>query len=47
MNGRGPIRFGENVIGWRSTDELESEFYPSDAAGLYSLLDAARERDDP
>jgi hypothetical protein len=35
-----------NVIGRRRADE-QSEFYPSDATGLYSLLDAARERDDP
>lgn len=36
-----------NVVGWRGEDELETDFHPSDAAGLYSIIDAARERDDP
>lgn len=35
-----------NVVGRRPSQE-KSEFYPSDATGLYSLLDGAREDADP
>jgi hypothetical protein len=35
-----------NVRGWRATDKLEADVYPSDAAGLYEILDSAREPQD-
>ena len=35
-----------NVRGWRATDILEADVYPSDAAGLYEILDSAREPQD-
>jgi hypothetical protein len=36
-----------NVVGRRRADHDRDSFYPSDAAGLYALLDAVRELDDP
>lgn len=37
-----------NIVGWRRRDEDDvGSYYPSDVTGLYALLDAAREPDDP
>jgi hypothetical protein len=37
-----------NVVGRRRANaDNQGSFYPSDAAGLYALLDVIRERDDP
>lgn len=36
-----------NVVGRRATEGSGDGFYPSDMHGLYSILDAARERADP
>lgn len=36
-----------NVVGRRGDDEHPCSIYPSDIAGLYALLDAVREADDP
>jgi hypothetical protein len=36
-----------NLVGYRSGDDAISGFTPSDMTGLYALLDAVREPDDP
>jgi len=35
-----------NVRGWRATDDLEADVFPSDAAGLYEILDSTMEPQD-
>jgi hypothetical protein len=35
-----------NVRGWRATDKLEADVHPSDAAGLYEILDSTMESQD-
>lgn len=36
-----------NLVGWRRSPRLDTERHPSDAAGLYEILNATREPNDP